>query len=160
MHTIHHTNGSSEDARRALHILMAGAEGGGPSARAAQHAQDEELAEFFRKVQEEVLEVAAERLAQREAQREASPRERHEVMLDDEEKEFAERAARRLEAVAGRLEQESRRPRVVDGETLARAQELRVAAFIVRDEAKVVALRDLPFPQGAQERDETGLRAS
>jgi hypothetical protein len=55
------------DPRRVLYILLAGAEGGGPTARAAQQAQDEEIAEFFRKVQEEVIEVSRERLAGREA---------------------------------------------------------------------------------------------
>jgi hypothetical protein len=54
-------------------------------------------------------------------------------MLQDE---FSQRAARRLEAVANRLEEESRLG--ADGETLARAQELRVAAFMVRDEAEAV----------------------
>ena len=51
-------------------------------------------------------------------------------MLRDE---FAQRAARRLEAVANRLEEESRLR--ADDKTLARAQELRMAALMVRDEA-------------------------
>ncbi len=54
-------------------------------------------------------------------------------MLQDE---FAERAARRLEAVANRLEEESRLG--ADDKILARAQELRMAAFVVRDEAEAV----------------------
>ncbi len=75
------------------------------------------------------------RLAQREAEqeKEAPSQEPYEGFKQDE---FAERAARRLETVAGRLEQKSKRLGVEDGETLARAQELRVAAFMVRDEAK------------------------
>jgi hypothetical protein len=51
--------------------------------------------------------------------------------------EFAERAGRRLEAVAERLEGEGKR-RGIDGEaheTAARAQEMRVAALLVREEA-------------------------
>ncbi|MDQ4128616.1 MAG: hypothetical protein M3151_11820 [Actinomycetota bacterium] len=54
--------------------------------------------------------------------------------------EFAVRAQRRLEVVANRLEDEGRRLGI-DGEaskTTARAQELRVAALLVRDEAAVV----------------------
>jgi hypothetical protein len=50
---------------------------------------------------------------------------------------FAERAGRRLEAVADRLEGEG-----IDSEaskTKARAQEMRVAAHLVRDEAVAVA---------------------
>ncbi len=50
--------------------------------------------------------------------------------------EFAQRAARRLEAVANRLEEESRLG--ADDKTLARAQELRMAALMVRDEAEAV----------------------
>jgi hypothetical protein len=51
--------------------------------------------------------------------------------------EFAERAGRRLEAVAERLEADTRRLGI-NGEaskTTARAQELRVAALLVREEA-------------------------
>ena len=50
--------------------------------------------------------------------------------------EFAELAAKRLESMADRLEEQSK-TLGVDQETLARAQELRVAAFIVRDQAVV-----------------------
>ncbi len=49
---------------------------------------------------------------------------------------FAQRAARRLEAVANRLEEESRLG--ADDKILARAQELRMAAFMARDEAEAV----------------------
>ena len=54
--------------------------------------------------------------------------------------EFAERAGRRLETVADRLEGEGRRLGI-DGEAskiTARAQELRVAALLVREEATAV----------------------
>jgi hypothetical protein len=53
---------------------------------------------------------------------------------------FAERAGRRLEAVADRLEDDTR-SLGMDGEaskTTARAQELRVAARLVREEAAAV----------------------
>ena len=53
---------------------------------------------------------------------------------------FAERAGRRLEAVAGHLEDDAGRLGI-DGEaskTTARAQELRVAALLVREEAAAV----------------------
>ena len=53
---------------------------------------------------------------------------------------FAERAGRRLEAVADRLEDDTR-SLGMDGEaskTTARAQELRVAALLVREEAAAV----------------------
>jgi hypothetical protein len=55
--------------------------------------------------------------------------------------EFAERAGRRLEAVAERLEDDTRRLGI-NGEaskTKARAQELRVAALLVREEGAAVA---------------------
>jgi hypothetical protein len=54
--------------------------------------------------------------------------------------EFAERAGRRLETVADRLEGEGRRLGI-DSEAskiTARAQELRVAALLVREEATAV----------------------
>ncbi len=143
---------SVNDPRRVLYTVMAGAEGGGPIARAAQQAQDEVLAEFVRKVQEEMIEMAGERLAQWETEKESAPRETHEGTLRDKEEEFAEHAARRLEAVADRLEQESRGLGVVDGgATLARAQELRVAAFMVRDEAKVASRREQMLLWAAEE---------
>jgi hypothetical protein len=61
---------------------------------------------------------------------------------------FAERAAGRLEAVADRLEGEAQGPGA-DGETakgMARAQELRVAALLVRDEAVAVAREEREAP--------------
>ena len=127
-----------DDPRSVLYILLAGAQGGGPTARAARQAQDEKLAEFFPKVQEEVVEVASERLAQSEAELEIETLQQQAYAGMLQVEEFAERAARRLETVADRLEEESRRLGV-DGKTLARAQELRVAAFIVREEARVIA---------------------
>jgi len=62
--------------------------------------------------------------------------------------EFAKRAGRRLEAVADRLEGEGKRLGI-DGEgsrITARAQELRVAALLVRDEAVAVAREDRESP--------------
>jgi hypothetical protein len=62
--------------------------------------------------------------------------------------EFAERAGRRLEAVAERLEGESK-GRGTDGgapETAARAQEMRVAARLVRGEAAAVDARERAAP--------------
>jgi hypothetical protein len=58
--------------------------------------------------------------------------------------EFAERAGRRLEAVADRLEGEGRKLGI-DGEAskiTARAQELRVAALLVREEATIVNMTE------------------
>ena len=55
--------------------------------------------------------------------------------------EFARRVARRLEAVADRTEEEARRLGI-DGEvsgTRTRAQEMRVAALLVRQEALAVS---------------------
>jgi hypothetical protein len=60
--------------------------------------------------------------------------------------DFAKRAARRLEAVADRTEEETRRLGI-DGEvsgTKARAQEMRVAAFLVREEALAVSEAEAP----------------
>ncbi len=68
--------------------------------------------------------------------------------------EFAERAARRLEAVADRLEDDTR-SLGMDGEapkTTARAQEMRVAALLVREEATAVVReeREAPTPMVAE----------
>lgn len=118
--------------RRVPNVLLSGAEGGEPTARATQRAGDEGLAESFRKGQEEIVEAARERLARRAAgpERETLQQEAYESI----QVEFAERAARRLESVADRLEKESGRLEG-DGAALARAQELRVAAFLVRYQA-------------------------
>ncbi|HEX2182078.1 MAG TPA: hypothetical protein VHH10_07310 [Rubrobacteraceae bacterium] len=51
--------------------------------------------------------------------------------------EFAEQAARRLEAVADRLEEEGRRLGV-HGAVSARAGEMRLAALLTREEAEAV----------------------
>jgi hypothetical protein len=67
---------------------------------------------------------------------------------------FAQRAGRRLEAVADRLEGEGRRPGIdgEDSKTKARAQELRVAALLVRDQAEAVArkVREAPMQMIAE----------
>ncbi len=157
-----------DDPRRVLYVLLAGAQDGGPTARAAQQAQDEKLAEIFPKVQKEIVDLASERLAKREAEleKETLQQQAYEGLLQVEE--FAERAARRLEGVAEQLVEESRKLGV-DGKTLARAQELRVAAFIVREEAALMMARKAaPYgSQGgrhllpaAEEPDKVGLRAS
>ena len=60
--------------------------------------------------------------------------------------EFTQRAARRLEAVADRTEEETRRLGI-DGAASgmkARAQEMRVAAFLVREEALAVSEAEAP----------------
>ena len=60
--------------------------------------------------------------------------------------EFAERAGRRLEAVAEWLEADTRRLGI-HGEasgTRARAQEMRVAALLVREEALAVSEAEVP----------------
>jgi hypothetical protein len=62
--------------------------------------------------------------------------------------EFAERASRRLKEVADRLEVEGKDLRI-DNEAskiTARAQELRVAALLVRDEAVAVAREEREDP--------------
>jgi hypothetical protein len=61
---------------------------------------------------------------------------------------FAERAGRRLEAVADRLEGDAGRLGI-DGEaskTTARAQELRVGALLVREEAAAVGREEERVP--------------
>ena len=62
--------------------------------------------------------------------------------------EFARRAAGRLEEVADRTEEEARRLGIY-GEasgTMARAREMRVAAFLVREEALAVSEAESPAP--------------
>ena len=55
--------------------------------------------------------------------------------------EFAERAGRRLKEVADRLEVEVKDPKIAGeaSQITARAQELRVAALLVREEALAVS---------------------
>jgi hypothetical protein len=63
--------------------------------------------------------------------------------------EFAERAGRRLKEVADRIEVEGKR-QGIDGEaseTKARAQEMRVAALLVRDFAMAVAQEEYETPK-------------
>ena len=61
----HETN---HDARAALHALLDGAEGCGPAARSARLADDDELADFLCKAQEEIVGEARRLLAQRAAE--------------------------------------------------------------------------------------------
>ena len=56
------------DTKEALYGLIAGAEGCGSAARSARLAQDNELAEFLCRVQQEVVEEAKRLLAQRVAE--------------------------------------------------------------------------------------------
>ena len=58
----------THDARTALYDLLAGAEGCGPAARSARLAQDDELADFLRRAEEEVVGEARRLLAQRAAE--------------------------------------------------------------------------------------------
>jgi hypothetical protein len=46
---------AQNDARRALYALLSGAEGCGPAARSARLAQDDELADFLCRVQDEIV---------------------------------------------------------------------------------------------------------
>jgi hypothetical protein len=56
------------DTQEALYSLIAGAEGCGSAARSARFAQDNELADFLSRVQQEVVEEAKRLLAQRVAE--------------------------------------------------------------------------------------------
>jgi hypothetical protein len=56
------------DPQKALYGLLAAAEGCRPAARSARLAQDNELADFLCKVEEEVVEEAKRLLAQRVAE--------------------------------------------------------------------------------------------
>lgn len=56
-----------DEPRAALYALLAGAEGCGPAARSARLAQDDELADFLCRVQEEIVEEAERLLAGRVA---------------------------------------------------------------------------------------------
>ena len=62
------THGATHDARTALYDLLAGAEGCGPAARSARLAQNDELADFLRRTEEEVASEARRLLAQRAAE--------------------------------------------------------------------------------------------
>ncbi|CAA9383184.1 MAG: hypothetical protein AVDCRST_MAG01-01-90 [uncultured Rubrobacteraceae bacterium] len=61
-------NNTTHDARTALYDLLAGAEGCGPAARAARRAQDDELADFLCKAEDEIVGEAKRLLAQRAAE--------------------------------------------------------------------------------------------
>jgi hypothetical protein len=54
-----------DESQRALYTLLAGAEGCGPAARSARLVQDDELADFLCRVQDEVVGEAERLLAQR-----------------------------------------------------------------------------------------------
>ena len=58
----------THDARTALHDLLAGAEGCGPAVRVARRAQDDELADFLCRAQQEIVGEARTLLAQRAAE--------------------------------------------------------------------------------------------
>lgn len=60
---------------------------------------------------------------------------------------FAERAARRLEKVADRLEEEYRQYGAEGDGVMARARELRVAAHLVRAESEVVSMSEGEAPE-------------
>lgn len=60
---------------------------------------------------------------------------------------FAERAARRLEMVADRLEEERRQTGAEGDDVTARAKELRVAAHLVRAESEVVSRSEGKAPE-------------
>ena len=62
------THETPNDARATLHALLDGAEGCGPAARAARLAQDDELADFLCKAQDEIAGEAERLLAQRVAE--------------------------------------------------------------------------------------------
>jgi hypothetical protein len=52
------------EPQRALYALLAGAEGCGPAARSARLAHDDELGDFLRRVQEEIVGEAGKLLDQ------------------------------------------------------------------------------------------------
>jgi len=62
------THDARNDAQRALYALLAGAEGCGPAARSARLAQDDELADFLCRVQEEIVGEAKRLLVRRVAE--------------------------------------------------------------------------------------------
>lgn len=62
------THGMHNDAQAALHAFLAAAEGCGPGARSARLAQDDELADFLCKAQDEIAPEAKRLLAQRVAE--------------------------------------------------------------------------------------------
>ena len=69
--------------------------------------------------------------------------------------DFARRAGRRLELIADRLELEAERPGIDDelSRITARAQELRVAALLVREEAVAVGREEGETYQGGDLRE-------
>ena len=115
------TNDASNDAQRALYVLLTGPKLRRPAARNAR--QNRGSSENPRGTLKEATEV------------------NHE--------EFAERAGRRLKEVADRLGVEGRRQGIdrEASETKARAQEMRVAAHLVRDFAMAVAQEECETPK-------------
>ena len=63
------SNETRTDTQRTLYAQLAGAEGCGPAARSARLAQDDELADFLCRVQEEIVGEAERLLAERMAER-------------------------------------------------------------------------------------------
>jgi len=62
------THDARNETKRALYVLLAGAEGCGPAARSARLAQDDELADFLCRVQGEMVGEARRLLDQRVAE--------------------------------------------------------------------------------------------
>jgi hypothetical protein len=62
------THDARNDAQRALYALLTGAEGCGPAARSARQAQDDELADFLCRVQDEIVGEAKRLLVRRVAE--------------------------------------------------------------------------------------------
>jgi len=62
------THDARNDAQRALYALLAGAESCGPAARSARLAQDDELADFLCRVQDEIVGEAKRLLVRRVAE--------------------------------------------------------------------------------------------
>jgi hypothetical protein len=114
------TNDARNDAQRVLYALLTGTKLRRPAARSAWQSRGS--SENPRGTLKEATEL------------------KHE--------EFAERAGRRLEAVADRLEVEGKDLRIAGeaSKITARAQELRVAALLVRDEAVAVAREEREAP--------------
>ncbi len=81
--------GTRDEPRRALYVLLAGAEGGGPTAQAARQAREEELAGFLCKIQGEVIQetrgLLARRVAEQEKARKHRERDRYRRSRSEEE---------------------------------------------------------------------------
>jgi hypothetical protein len=64
----HMQHDAHNESQKALYALLTGAEGCGPAARSARLAQDDELADFLCRVQDEIVGKAERPLAQRVAE--------------------------------------------------------------------------------------------